>query len=85
MAMRRFVAEWWRGCVGARIRARRDLALGTRTVLLYLLPAVLDSATGGCLVGKLLADVVFYTVAILSYEQHRKLIVPVRLHSRGES
>src|SRR5882724_5339329 len=59
--------------------------LGTRTVLLYLLPSILDSATSGWLVGKLLADVVFYTVAILSYERHRKLIVPVRLQSLGES
>jgi hypothetical protein len=59
--------------------------LGARTVLLYLLPTVLDSTTRGWLVGKLLADAVFYTVAIMSYERHRKLIVPVRLHSRGES
>jgi hypothetical protein len=52
--------------------------VGARTVLLYLLPSVLNNTSAGWLVGKLLADVVFYTVAILSSERHRKLIVPVR-------
>lgn len=59
--------------------------VGARTVLLYLLPSVLNNTTAGWLVGKLLADVVFYTVAILSFERHRKLIVPVRLRPQGDS
>jgi hypothetical protein len=86
-ARRRRLAMFW--CVLRATVLEFGLAeiadVGVRTVLLYLLPSVLNDTTSGWLVGKLLADIVFYAVAILSFERHRKLIVPVRLHPQGDA
>jgi len=86
-ARRRRLATFWLVLRGTVLEfGPAEIAdAGARTVLLYLLPSVLNNTTTGWLVGKLLADVVFYTVAILSFERHRKLIVPVRLRPQGNS
>jgi hypothetical protein len=45
-------------------------------VLLFVMPSVLGGTWGGWLVGKLLADLLFYGIAALSYRRFQGLIEP---------
>ena len=45
-------------------------------VLLFVMPSVLGDTWGGWLVGKLLADLLFYGIAALSYRRFQGLIEP---------
>jgi len=45
-------------------------------VLLFVMPSVLGDTWGGWLVGKLVADLLFYGIAALSYRRFQGLIEP---------
>jgi hypothetical protein len=45
-----------------------------RPFFMYLMPSLLDSFTAGILVGKVAADVIFYSLAISAYELRRQYL-----------
>ncbi|THG35815.1 hypothetical protein E6C70_07255 [Glaciibacter flavus] len=56
--------------------------LAVRPLLLYAVPAATGSGLSGWLLGKLAADLVFYTIAVTSFEAGRRLILPHSLSTR---
>ena len=53
-----------------------------RPLFMYLMPSLLDNFTAGILVGKLAADVVFYSLAIGAYELKQQYLLSLRPEDR---
>jgi hypothetical protein len=49
-----------------------------RPFLMFLMPSLLHNFTAGILVGKLAADVIFYSLAISAYELRKQYLPPAR-------
>jgi hypothetical protein len=53
-----------------------------RPLFMYLMPSLLDNFTAGILLGKLAADVVFYSLAIGAYELKQQYLPSLRPEDR---
>ena len=53
-----------------------------RPLFMYLMPSLLDNFTAGILLGKLAADVVFYSLAIGAYELKQQYLLSLRPEDR---
>ena len=72
-----FASCTWPSC---RPRTSEPLRLpidsvAVRPVAFYLGPLILDNTIGGWIFGKLVSDLAFYLIAIVSYERFKALLV----------
>jgi len=93
--VRRVPSRAWRGLLAATLALRSlaaefgpaevlDTAL-VRPALMLAVPAAWGGHPAAWLVGKLLADVVFYVVTIVSFELGRRVILPAAPSARSDA
>jgi hypothetical protein len=58
-------------------------SIAVRPVAFYVGPQIFDNMIAGWIVAKLISDLAFYLIAIISYEQFKGLLVRARPHAEG--